>query len=101
MSSSMRNWAEKRDFIRMSMDAPIRITTADSTRTIQGVCKDLSGTGLSIEVAEPVPTGETLQVYLASPNANLPSFEAQVQVVRCTPLADQQFLLGVEILQIN
>ena len=100
MSSIMRSWAEKRNFIRMSVDTPISITDT-SGAVFQGFCKDLSGTGLSIEVGETVTSGAELQIHLASPNANLPSFDARVRVVRCTPVEGQRFLLGVEIQQIN
>ena len=101
MSSNMRSWGEKRDFIRMAVEAPIQVTDEAAGSTIQGICKDLSGTGLSIEIGESIASGTELRVYLASPNPGLPSFDAQVRVVRCTPADEQRFLMGVEILRIN
>ncbi len=101
MSSNMRSWGEKRDFIRMSVDAPIKVIDEASGAIIQGLCKDLSATGLSIEVGEPIALGAERRVHLPSPNPGLPSFDAQVRVVRCTATDEQRFQVGVEIVQIN
>ncbi|WP_369015280.1 PilZ domain-containing protein, partial [Leclercia adecarboxylata] len=44
-----RNYSEKRDFIRMSIETPI--TLSQGAQTVQGVCQDLSSTGMQVLVA--------------------------------------------------
>tara|TARA_R110001592_G_scaffold59905_4_gene182068 strand:- start:20391 stop:20702 length:312 start_codon:yes stop_codon:yes gene_type:complete len=95
-----RNWDEKRDFIRMKVDTQITLAVDDSEMKVEGYCRDLSGTGMLIEVDQEVGTGTTCSTTLPSNNEAFPSLDAKVKVLRCIPLGDDKFQLGAEILEI-
>ena len=50
---TFRNYDEKRDFIRMKMDTEVTLAL-DETQNVTGFCRDLSGTGMLIEVGQEV-----------------------------------------------
>jgi len=93
-----RTWDEKRDFIRMRVDTEITLSV-DNTN-ISGYCRDLSGTGMLIEVGEEVNAGSTCKTTLPSTNDAFPALDAKVKIVRCTQISDDKYELGTEILEI-
>lgn len=96
-----RTYDEKRDFIRMKVDTEIILTINDSNEKISGYCRDLSGTGMLIEVERELKEGADCQTTLASTNSAFPSLDASIKVLRCTPIEDNKFLLGTEIVHIE
>lgn len=101
MQSIIRDYSEKRDFIRMKIDTTITLNMKDKQKSITGVCKDLSGTGMLIEVDEAIGKGTELQTSLPSNNAAFPALETTVKVVRCSELENGGYLLGTEILKVD
>jgi len=102
MSSSMRDYSEKRDFIRMQVETEIELAyRSDPSRTFKGLCEDLSATGMSVIVAEAIPEGTELQTVLPSQNPEFPPFETYARVVRCDQMEDGRAVLGVEILEVQ
>lgn len=95
MSMTMRNYSEKRDFHRMQVNSEIQITDGNG-RTFTGICRDLSGTGMQLQVAEYVPEGTLLHTLLPATSDQFPPFETEVRVLRTQP-SDDDFLLGVTI----
>ena len=71
-----------------------------SDKAVNGLCKDLSGTGMLIEVGEEIKEGVTCKTTLPSNNAAFPSLNATIKVLRCTKTAGNKFQLGTEILDI-
>lgn len=100
-TSSMRDYSEKRDFIRMKVNAQLTITREDNKASINGVCRDLSGTGMLLEVSEAIPEGTRLHTSLPSQNDNFPAFESVVSVTRCTDQGDGRYMLGVNIEEVK
>lgn len=100
-SNSMRDFSEKRDFIRMKVNAEVDVSVLGDDRKIRGICRDLSGTGMLLEVAEPITVGSELNASLPSNNDSFPAFDTKVRVIRCEPLDNGNRLVGVEILQVN
>jgi len=98
---SSRSYDEKRDFIRMKVDTEIILNLTNSDKRVSGYCKDLSGTGMLIEVDEAVAEGETCKTTLPSNNDAFPSLEATIKVLRCTQAGEKSFQLGTEILHID
>lgn len=97
MNSTMRNHSEKRDFIRMKVDTQIELRVSGSEKVLQGICRDLSGTGMAVEVDEDFAVGTRLLACLSSSNNKFPPFEANVQVIRSSTLANGRYLVGMEI----
>jgi len=98
MNSIIRDYSEKRDFIRMKVDTEISLTFENSDNTMKAVCRDLSGTGMLIETNEPLTEGSEFNTSLPSSNEAFPSFETKVKVIRCRPAENGNFLIGTEIL---
>jgi len=90
-------YEEKRNFIRMKMDSPLQLTLSD--KTIEGVCIDLSGTGMCIELKEPLKIGSQAVVHLPSQQSQISAFNAIVRVNRVMEDGDL-FYYGAEILEL-
>lgn len=85
---------EKRDFRRMTIEAPVTITYGD--RQIQGVCKDLSGTGMLIHISEPIlSAGAKIRVLLDTSDSRFPSLNAEADVVRVSEEDDEYVIATV------
>jgi c-di-GMP-binding flagellar brake protein YcgR len=96
MSQRDRDHDEKRDFIRMRMDAGV-ILLLDEQR-IEGVCLDLSSTGMQVVARTALQTGERLRVLIPSEHSALKGLDAQTEVVRVSQLDDGRQSLGLAIL---
>lgn len=94
-----RNYSEKRDFIRMNLNAPI--TLSQGGQSIQGVCHDLSSTGMQVLVAGSFQQGEKIRVQIPSEHAELTGLDALTEVVRIDNLEDGRQSLGLTILSMT
>lgn len=93
----MRDYSEKRDFIRMKIDAEVVLEAEGSGKKYTGKCKDLSGTGMLIELPEALNAGDTFSTSLPSNNPAFPPFNTVVKVLRCQALDNGAYMIGVEI----
>ena len=99
MSITMRDYSEKRDFHRMQVNSEIQITDGEG-RSFTGICRDLSGTGMLLQVADFIPEGAVLHTLLPATSDQFPPFETEVRVLRTEPSGDA-FLLGVVIERVS
>lgn len=97
----IRNYNEKRDFIRMKVDTEVTLTLNGGSEQVKAYCRDLSGTGMLIEVDEPIDEGTVCDTRLPSNNEAFPALDAKVKILRCTPLDSEKFHIGAEILEIG
>lgn len=96
----MLGYDDKRNFFRMMVNSPcqIQVNDEESSRTMQAVCKDISATGMSLEVDEPsIEIGTQVTVSIDSNSSQIPSLAAVASVVRCVPETDSSCIVGVEI----
>lgn len=91
-----RNFEEKRNFIRMSMNASADLTLADG-QSLKVTCIDLSANGMSVKATHAVNEGAKINVKIESPNAQFQSMDATGTVVRAVAMPDGSFELGVEL----
>ena len=96
----VRDYQEKRNYIRMQMDVPASITVTHKGNVIQARCQDLSGNGMLIMSPEPFEDGTEFTIVIASTQPTLPPLEATVKTMRCIQ-RDDQYELGVIIEDIN
>lgn len=90
-----RNYSEKRDFIRMSIETPIALS--QGAQTVQGVCQDLSSTGMQVLVATSFKLGDKIRVQISSEHAELKGLDALTEVVRLGSHEDGRQKLGLTI----
>lgn len=95
MLQQERNYSEKRDFIRMQIDTPI--TLVQSGQAMQGICQDLSSTGMQVLAATSLSLGDKLRVQIPSEHAELKGLDALTEVVRVDVLEDGRQSLGLAI----
>ena len=96
-----RNFSEKRDFIRMKVDTPIILKTLDNGHEYHGLCRDLSGAGMSVEVDHFFTADTELNTTLPSNNEAFRSFDTTIRVIRCTETGNDKFLMGAEIVSLR
>lgn len=99
MSEFMKNYSEKRDFHRMTMNLEIELTDSNGV-TFPGICKDLSGTGMQLFVEKAFSEGDEINTLLPTTSEQFPPFETVCRVLRCEPDGDG-FLLGMEIVEVK
>lgn len=103
MNSANREYQEKRNFIRMKIETPATIEVNDGSELHHGVCRDLSGGGMLIELESTLPVGTEVSVCIASAHGHAPMLRAITEVTRVVaqPGAETSpCLLGLEIKEV-
>lgn len=96
MGQNDRDYEEKRDYIRMRVDADVSLIYAG--QIIPAVCVDLSSSGMQIEAPRAFKVGERLSVRIESEHAALKGLEADTEVVWVAEGESQEQKLGLTIL---
>lgn len=94
-----QNFSEKRDFIRMKIDTPLRAQVTGDGIAFDGVCHELSGGGMRLETTHELPPGTEVEVTVSSEHGHSPTLRAQARVARVHVEQEANFL-GLEILKI-
>jgi len=103
MNIADRNYQEKRNYIRMKIDAPVTVTIGADGSTLDGVCRDLSGGGMLIEVNTTLPIGTKTEVSISSGHTRNPMLRATAEVSRVLAQPEPQAqpcLLGLQIIEV-
>lgn len=99
MGQNDRDYAEKRDYIRMRVDADISLLYAG--QIIPAVCVDLSSSGMQIEAPRSFQVGDKISVRIDSEHAALKGLEAETEVVWLADLEEGGQKLGLTILKMS
>ncbi|MFP4080832.1 MAG: PilZ domain-containing protein, partial [Ectothiorhodospira sp.] len=67
---------EKRDFQRLQVDHPVRVTETDSGQTHEALGRDLSATGAAFVMQAPLPVGTTVSLAIEPGSTMLSPFRA-------------------------
>ncbi|MDN3640617.1 PilZ domain-containing protein [Simiduia curdlanivorans] len=100
MSLANRAYSEKRNFIRMRVDSPVDIELTDDDGHINGICCELSGGGMSVEVDRALPVGTQMTIVLSSSHGHSPMLKATARVARVSSGPNERCTLGLEIEQL-
>ncbi|MFT5083228.1 MAG: c-di-GMP-binding flagellar brake protein YcgR [Lentisphaeria bacterium] len=103
MNSVNRDYSEKRNYIRMKVDAPVSIQIPSNNEVIEGTCRDLSGGGLLVEIKTALPVGTTAEVVICSGHGHSPMLKARAEVMRIISQPENNekpCLLGMEIIEV-
>ena len=96
MSTSDRAYSEKRDFIRMRLEAPV--TLVHDGQKIPALCLDLSSNGMQVEAATRLTIGDRIGVHIPSEHDQLADLNVEAEVVRALDLEDGRQSLGLSVL---
>ena len=90
---------DKRSFQRMELDLPIEITKG--TLVIQGICKDLSSTGMLISFNDTnLQGGDAVHIKLDTADERFPPLDADATLLRVDE-QDVGFSAAVEFINIE
>jgi len=99
MSMNERTFNEKRDFIRMKINSPVTVMHAGSS--YKAICKDLSGTGLSIQTDQALPVGDDVTISIEQDGKSHLPFNAEAKISRVQPGNSGGYLIGLAITEIS
>jgi hypothetical protein len=99
MALDNRAWSEKRNFIRMKINTPVRVEHASATFVAR--CKDLSGSGMLVDSEQALPLGSSVELFIDQEGEKRVPFRATAEVARVDPAADGHFTLGLSITSIK
>lgn len=92
---------ENRHFMRMAVNADVRVTLSDDKgkQQLEGVCLDLSAEGLSLQLPSNLEVGDKLFVEILS-SGSVASLKIDAEVVRSQQLDDNSgdSILGCRII---
>lgn len=99
MSQSDRDYSEKRDFIRMQVEASAILHHAGGETP--ALCLDLSSTGMQLEAEVALNIGDRVRVQIPSEHSELTGLNAEAEVVRVSELDDGRQSLGLAIVSMS
>lgn len=99
----MVNFDDKRNFYRMMLNTEVTVTIIDDETNSQltATCRDLSATGMAIEMSHPIAMDTHVRVKVASANNNVPSLDVYGRVVRVEEEGSECYLIGITIEEID
>jgi len=99
MVLEQRAYSEKRNFIRMKINAPVQVKAGDESFTAR--CKDLSGSGILIQTERALALGTAVEIFIEQEGDKLLPFRATGEVVRVDPVNPSGFILGLSLSAIH
>lgn len=99
MSQTRRDYSEKRDYIRMRVDADVSLIHEGDE--VPAVCIDLSSSGMQLQARRSFEVGDRLLVRIESEHVALKGLEADTEVVWVKELEDGNQKLGLTILRMK
>lgn len=99
----MVNFDDKRNFYRMLLNSEVNITIIDDevNSSIFAICRDLSATGIAIELNHPLEKGTLVRARVDSPNASVQALDLTGKVIRIDEETPECYLIGIEIEEID
>lgn len=94
MSSPNKDYQERRNFIRMFIDAKIKITDPETREVFEGDSKNLSGDGIMFTTEKAFALKQQLQLDISSQQSRLPPLNASFEVVRMKKLENGLYEIG-------
>lgn len=91
MPSTDNDYSEKRNFIRMFVNAKVKITDPTTGNVFEGTGKNLSGDGAMFTTNEKLLVNQTLSVNISSEQSQLAALSASFEVVRVEEIENGQF----------
>jgi c-di-GMP-binding flagellar brake protein YcgR len=99
----MPSYNDKRDFYRMMLNSDVVVTIIDEevNSQISATCRDLSATGMAVEMEHPIAMGTHVRVKLDSSGHQVQALDVSGKVVRIDEESDKCYLIGIFIEEID
>ncbi len=99
----MINFDDKRNFYRMMLNSDVIVTIIDdeANSQITATCRDLSATGMAIEVEHPIAMSTHVKVKLDSSSEQVQSLDMRGKVVRIDEECEGCYLVGISIEELD
>jgi c-di-GMP-binding flagellar brake protein YcgR len=99
----MVNYDDKRNFYRMLLNSEVRITVIDDevNTDLVATCRDLSATGMAIEMSHPIEPGISIRARVDSSNSSIQSLDVSGKVIRVEEESPECYLVGLSIEDID
>ncbi len=99
----MINFDDKRNFYRMMLNSEVVVTIIDdeANSQIKATCRDLSATGMAIEVEHPLAMSTHVKVKLDSSSEQVQSLDIRGKVVRIDEECEGVYLVGISIEELD
>ena len=99
----MINYDDNRDFYRMMLNSQVTVTIIDdeANSTVLATCRDLSATGMAVEMLHPLEVGTAVRVHVDSANASVAALDVKGKVVRVSQESEECYLIGINISEID
>ncbi len=101
MNQKDQDCAEKRDFVRMFIDAPVDFALEGTGNWFQGIGKDLSGGGISFSSQQQLSEGDKIDVKLHPITPVTPPLDASAVVTRVAQGKDGDYIISTKIEKIH
>lgn len=100
MSDRLRDYEEKRDFIRMQLNSEARLQA--NGQQLDAVCMDLSSSGMQLSCPKALVVGTSVEVEIGSRHSQLSGLAASATVVRCEAQGENgPYQIGLQITQMK
>ena len=95
----MVNFDDKRNFYRMLLNSEVNVTVIDEEINSEflATCRDLSATGMAIEMSHPIELGTKVRAKIESANASVQALDVSGKIVRVDEEAGDLYLVGITI----
>jgi len=99
----MINYDDKRNFYRMMLNSDVSVTIIDdeANSDVTATCRDLSATGIAIEMAHPLEMNTNVRIHVESSGNVVQPLDVRGKVVRVTEEGPDCYLIGVNIAEID
>jgi len=99
----MISFDDKRNFYRMMLNSDVIVTIIDDEANSQvtATCRDLSATGMAIEVEHPIAMSTHVKVKLDSSSEQVQSLDMRGKVVRIDEECEGCYLVGISIEELD
>jgi hypothetical protein len=84
----------------VNQEVTIILLDDETNSEISGNCRDLSESGLALEITHPVEVGTMIKFHLdCDDQISVPLMDCKGKVLRCEQESQELFLLAIEILE--
>jgi len=99
----MINFDDKRNFYRMMLNSEVVVTIIDdeANSQITATCRDLSATGMAIEVEHPLALSTHVKIKLNSASEQVQALDISGKVVRIDEECEGCYLVGIAIEELD